>query len=102
MEREWKDAPRHDAARRKRKRVAMRTLSGSVRAEELGWIVWVGRVEGFDIEEWIVWVEGFDTEGSIAQIDIVDIEDWIERIAKVGFEDWIAQTEGFDIEEWIE
>ena len=95
MEREWKDAPRHDAAKmmKKKKRVAMRTLSGSVRAEELGWVVWVG--DG----EWIVWVEEVDTEGSIAQIDMVDIEDSVERIAKVGFEDWIAQTEGFDIEE---
>ena len=50
----------------------MRTLSGSVRAEELGWVVWVGNEE----LGWIVWVEEVDTEGSIAQIDIVDIEDY--------------------------
>ena len=106
MEREWKDAPRHDVARMKR--TAMKMLSSSVRAEEVGWIGWVD-FEGFGIGEWVERVDSSDCESWIERADFgslieragsFGIGEWIERVEKTGFEDWTAwagQTGSFDI-----
>lgn len=69
----------------------MRALSGSVRAEESGWVertAWTAWVARTDFEERIAWAEGSDIARLVEWAGISDMADWIAQVDSFGMADW--------------